>query len=214
MPQDGLADGIIAEPTQCHFDPAKLKCTGPESDSCLTEPQIAALKKSTQVRRLRAEKRFFRAICREENWGRRLGLVDHRTGTHAEFAICFWTHFFRDMVFEDSNWDFRKFKLDEDAELADTKMAAILNATDPDLRRFRKRGGKLIMYHGWSDAAISPVNSIDYYESVVARMGGESQRLHAGFSWCRDCNIASWGRGRILSGKSRAARKATPITMF
>ncbi len=89
--------------------------------------------------------------------------------------FAFGTHFFRNMVFEDSNWDFRKFKLDDDVKLADTKMAAILNATDPDLRRFRKRGGKLIMYHGWSDAAISPANSIDYYESVVARMGGESK---------------------------------------
>ena len=89
--------------------------------------------------------------------------------------FAFGAHFFRDMVFQDANWDFRKFKLDDDTALADAKMARILNATDPDLRPFRKRGGKLIMYHGWSDAAISPVNSIDYYESVVARMKGETK---------------------------------------
>jgi feruloyl esterase len=75
------------------------------------------------------------------------------------------------MIFYDANWDFHKFKLGEDTKLADKKMAPILNATDPDLRPFQKRGGKLIMYHGWSDAAISPVNSIQYYDSVVKKMG-------------------------------------------
>ena len=84
------------------------------------------------------------------------------------------------MVFDDANWDFRKFKLEEDTKLADKKMAAILNATDPDLRPFQKRGGKLIMYHGWSDAAISPVNSIQYYDSVVKKMGsGTSDFMQA-----------------------------------
>ena len=45
------------------------------------------------------------------------------------------------------------------------------NATNPDLSAFKKRGGKLIIYHGWSDAAIAPVNAINYYQSVVAKMG-------------------------------------------
>ena len=35
----------------------------------------------------------------------------------------------------------------------------------------KARGGKLILYHGWSDAAISPLNAIDYYRSVQAKMG-------------------------------------------
>ena len=50
----------------------------------------------------------------------------------------------------------------------------MLNATDPDLKKFKDRGGKLILYHGWSDAAIPPVNAIDYYESVVSKMGASS----------------------------------------
>ncbi len=50
-------------------------------------------------------------------------------------------------------------------------MAPIMNSTDPNLKAFKDHGGKLILFHGWSDAAISPVNSIDYYKSVVAKMG-------------------------------------------
>ena len=49
--------------------------------------------------------------------------------------------------------------------------AQALNATDPDLKPFKARGGKLVLYHGWSDAAITPLNTIDYYESIVKKMG-------------------------------------------
>jgi len=55
-------------------------------------------------------------------------------------------------------------------EIADTK-AARLNATDPDLRRFKANGGKLIIYHGWSDAAIPGTEVINYYDAVVAKLG-------------------------------------------
>ena len=47
-------------------------------------------------------------------------------------------------------------------------IAPILNATNPDLREFRSRGGKLLQYHGWSDQLIAAQNSIDYYESVLS----------------------------------------------
>jgi hypothetical protein len=50
-------------------------------------------------------------------------------------------------------------------------MAPILNATDADLTRFKQRGGKLILYHGWNDAAIPAGNTIHYYESVSKKMG-------------------------------------------
>jgi len=48
-----------------------------------------------------------------------------------------------------------------------------LNATDPDLTKFRGRGGKLILYHGWADAAIPPQNTVNYYDSIVSRMGAK-----------------------------------------
>ena len=44
---------------------------------------------------------------------------------------------------------------------------------NPDLSKFKARGGKLLMYHGWNDTAISPGNAIDYYTSVQKKMGGK-----------------------------------------
>jgi feruloyl esterase len=56
-------------------------------------------------------------------------------------------------------------------------MARILNALDPDLKRFQSRGGKLILYHGWSDAAIPAPATVDYYQSVAAKMGNTNPFL-------------------------------------
>jgi len=50
-------------------------------------------------------------------------------------------------------------------------MSTVLNATDPNLKPFKARGGKLIIYHGWSDAALPPTNTIQYYSNVAAKMG-------------------------------------------
>ncbi len=57
------------------------------------------------------------------------------------------------------------------ARLYDVALGRILNATNPDLTAFEARGGKLILFHGWSDPGIPPLVTVNYYESVVARMG-------------------------------------------
>jgi feruloyl esterase len=79
--------------------------------------------------------------------------------------------FFADMMFQDPAWDYKKFDFDRDMKSTDDKMGPIFNATDANLDKFKKRGGKLIIYHGWSDAAISPLNTVNYYNSVVGKMG-------------------------------------------
>ena len=57
---------------------------------------------------------------------------------------------------------------DKDVAVGDENGGSILNSTSPDLRAFRAHGGKLIQYHGWGDAAISALSSIDYYGRVQA----------------------------------------------
>jgi feruloyl esterase len=83
----------------------------------------------------------------------------------------FGTQFFKNMVFSNPQWDFRTFDVDRDTSIADQRMAGYLNANDPNLSGFQRRGGKLILYHGWSDAAIAPTATVDYYQRVVAKMG-------------------------------------------
>jgi feruloyl esterase len=76
------------------------------------------------------------------------------------------------MVFEDTSWDWKAFNYDEDVAVSKAKLGDVMDAMDPDLSAFRNRGGKLIIYHGWSDPAISPEATRRYYEDVVRMMGG------------------------------------------
>jgi len=92
------------------------------------------------------------------------------TAAAPERAIqfAFANSYYGQAVFEQSKWDFRTLDFDADVAFGDRKAGSILSSNNPDLRSFRDRGGKLIQYHGWGDAAIAPLSSIEYYESVRA----------------------------------------------
>ncbi|HEY6292677.1 MAG TPA: tannase/feruloyl esterase family alpha/beta hydrolase [Terriglobia bacterium] len=170
--QDGLADGILNDPRQCHFDPATLLCPGADSPACLTAPQVTALKKLYAGPRDAAGRQIFPGYPPggEEGEG---GWPLWITGPEPSRSLIsfFGVGYFSNMVYEKADWDPKTFQLDAALKLAGSKTAQALNATDPDLRPFMARGGKLILYHGWSDAAIPAPNSIDYYQSVVKTMG-------------------------------------------
>jgi feruloyl esterase len=169
---DGVTDGILNDPRQCHFDPATLLCKGADSDSCLTAPQLTALQKIYAGPRDSAGHQLFPGYLpgAEEGPG---GWTPWITGSGPGHSLLFFfgTQYFTDMVYEQAGWDYKTFNVDQATKLADSKTAQALNATDPHLELFRARGGKLIMYHGWGDAAIPAPNTIDYYNSVVATMG-------------------------------------------
>ena len=56
------------------------------------------------------------------------------------------------------------------------RVAALVNATNQDVRPLKQRGGKIIHYHGWADPAATPLMSIEYYESVLKAMGEKETR--------------------------------------
>ena len=91
--------------------------------------------------------------------------------------------FFADFVFQNPNFDFRTLNFTTDVTLTDEDLAAILNSTDPDLRPLRAHGGKIIHYVGWADAAISPINSVNYYNSVRAELAGVEPGRRHGDRW-------------------------------
>jgi hypothetical protein len=78
----------------------------------------------------------------------------------------------RFLVFEppQPDYDFRKFDFDRDVGLLE-RWGRIANANDPDLSRFRARGGKLIMTYGWADPILQPLAGVRYYERAVATNG-------------------------------------------
>ena len=66
---------------------------------------------------------------------------------------------FRDIGRQDASWDPMTFDLERDLALA-LKNSSALEATDPNLARFKARGGKLLLYHGWADPGPAPANTI------------------------------------------------------
>jgi hypothetical protein len=161
-------DGVIDQPDKCHFDPSTLLCKGAESDSCLTAAQVGAMQKIYQGPKNSKGSVFPGYLPGAESgqggWSRWI------TGPEAAQAA-YAKGFFADMVFSKADWDFRTFDWDRDMKIADDKLAGSFNATDPNLKPFKDNGGKLLIYHGWADTAIAPVNAINYYESVAAKMG-------------------------------------------
>jgi feruloyl esterase len=170
--QDGVEDGVIDNPPSCRFDPGVLLCKGAETDACLTPAQVDGLKRLYAGPQSSAGKTVFPGhlpggITGGGGWS--TWITGPPTGGPSVGAQ-FGSGFFTNMVLG-RPVDARTFSVDRDMKTADDRLAATLNATDPDLKRFAQRGGKLILYHGWSDPAISAVNSIDYYNSVLAKMG-------------------------------------------
>jgi hypothetical protein len=170
--QDGVTDGLVSDPQSCHFDPATIQCQDADSNSCLTAPQVAALKKMyAGPTNSKGEKIFPGRVPggEEGQGGWPLWITGAAPGTSLMYQ--FTTNFFPNMVFDDPAWSFKTFNFDSGVKLADDKQAANLNSNDANMKAFEKRGGKLIIYHGWSDAAISAFNTVDYYNRVVAAMG-------------------------------------------
>ena len=170
--QDGVTDGIIADPRQCHFDPSTLVCTGADSNACLTQQQASALKKIYQGPPDAKGRPLFPGFVMggeggPSGWGAWIG------GAAPEKSLQFFfgTQFFGNLVFEKPGWDYKAFDLEKDVKRADEKLARVLNATDPNLKPFAAHGGKLILYHGWCDAALTPLNTIEYYHRVISKAG-------------------------------------------
>ena len=90
-----------------------------------------------------------------------------RTGSHYLYARQGGMY----VLFQNPMWDYRVFDLDRDIKIVDATMGQRLNATNPNLKAFKDRGGKLILFHGWNDPALAPTGTVDYYESLVAKMG-------------------------------------------
>ncbi len=165
---DGVKDGLINNPRACHFDPQVLLCRAADGPDCLTAPQIQALKK---IYAGPVNPRSGAQIFPGYPPG-----TESVPGAWATWIIGpiqsgFGNSFYGQAVFERPEWDFRTLEFDSDVALGDEKAGSILNATNPDLRSFRAHGGKLIQYHGWGDPAISPISSIEYYETVGSFLG-------------------------------------------
>jgi Tannase and feruloyl esterase len=189
---DGLADGIVSNTEACKqsFDISKLACATASATGCLSEAQLKAVKTMQAPTELGFS--LANGVRRYPGWGLGGeaaagtgpvgGWAAWQTGTAAPTlppgpknsrAWLYGSGAVQYFFARDPNYDVTKFDPDK---LADRMQAisALMDSTNPDLSAFSSRGGKLILYENMADYAQSPYAGIDYYKSVVAKMGQSS----------------------------------------
>jgi Tannase and feruloyl esterase len=168
---DGVQDGVIEDPTRCKFDPKVLECKTADGPTCLTPPQVAAARKLyAPATNPRTRKEIFGPLFPGSE------LLWAQSGGPAPVSIS--SDFFKYFAFKDPSWDplKRPINFDSDVALADTPENTVINANDPDIRKYAERGGKLILYNGWSDAGIPPRLAVDYYKSAADKLGSRAAK--------------------------------------
>jgi feruloyl esterase len=198
--EDGIKDGILNDPRECKFNVATLLCKGEDTDSCLSKQQLAAVKivydgpKDSKGNPLFYGFPFggetaaggwprwltgglkYQADLAEFQGGVDVGDFKEPVTPNAYFG--FGNGIMKYFVYNDPDWTYENYEFDtlrKDSE----RVAETLNATNPDLSAFRERGGKLIIYSGWSDAAAPGLAVVGYYEDVLAhdKTAAEDARL-------------------------------------
>jgi hypothetical protein len=185
---DGLKDGLIDDPRKCDFDPARdvPACpSGADRDDCLTSAQAAAIAK-VYSGPISNGKQFFPGYMPGSE-AVTTGLFGGGSGSGwmrvivaappdakpadfnlAEGAIKYLAH-----KPPQPDYDYKTFDFDHDLHMLDD-WSKLADAKDPDLAKFRKRGGKLIMTYGWADSILQPMMGVHYYEQALAKNGADT----------------------------------------
>lgn len=164
---DGVKDRLIEAPNNCNFDPNVLKCSGTETAGCLTPQQLETVNTAyTDMRKSNGELLYPRLP-----FGGELGWhlpADATAPGAMDIDI------FRYIANQNPTWDWHSFDTEKDIDRA-LLHGKDIHAVNPDLAKFKARGGKLLLYHGWNDGgsggAISALNTVAFYESVLKHMG-------------------------------------------
>jgi feruloyl esterase len=164
--KDGLKDGLVADYRQCGFDVQTLACKQGDAAGCLTAAQIEALGKVVAgARNPRTGEQIYP--------GYPLGvamLPGPVAGKNRPDPSGPTTY---RLLFQDPGWDYHTLDFDSDIARADKIADTVMNAVEPaKLKPLFDRGGKILLYHGWDDPAISALISIELYEQAVAANGG------------------------------------------
>jgi feruloyl esterase len=198
--RDGVPDGLIQDPRKCTFDPESLLCSDREGSDCLTIAQVATLKAIYAGASTGNGHQVYPGFTKSDPFGNpdlafgEDGWAFYITGFEAPNApgtgepwidpefppvgFFYQGQFLKYFVFSDADYNFLNFNLNSnDLEKART----VINrrgagAISPDLSAFKGHNGKLILYHGWSDSAISPLATVEYYDSVVRELHGSYRR--------------------------------------
>ncbi|KUF09712.1 tannase/feruloyl esterase family alpha/beta hydrolase [Pseudoponticoccus marisrubri] len=172
---DGTEDGVIEDPRACDVDLTGLTCNSADGTDCLTPEEQGVIVKWRQGPVNRAGEQLYPGGVPEGSepfWG--LWLTGFEQGG-GKLVPAFATGFGRYMAFDEDpgpTWSPLDFDFTEDPQRM-SAAAAAYNGDNPDISAFRAAGGKMIVYHGWADAIVTPYKTVDWYEKAAEAAGGE-----------------------------------------
>jgi feruloyl esterase len=162
--KDGLKDGIVSDPEQCSFDPGILQCKEGNSEDCLTAPQVAALRDIyAGPKNPRTGEQIYPGFPPGSEQQ-----VTTLTSGKEPFPIA--TSYFRDIVFNNPQWDYKSYDYDKDLAASYDAGSGILDVPSDGLTKFIEGGGKLMLSHGWADGLIPAPSTVEFYRSMTANM--------------------------------------------
>jgi len=169
---DGVKDGVIENPRACTFDPKVLVGTSAGSCGDFTEADADVIRKIWQGPRRLDGSFIWYGLQRGADF---MGLS--ATGGAPlvprpnPITLEWWRYF----LMQNPQWDYMSLTpaaYEQYVDQSVEEFSAVLATDNPDLTAFRDRGGKLVLWHGWSDQLIYPEGTIDYYQRVQKQMGG------------------------------------------
>lgn len=186
---DGVKDGVIEDPMKCKFDYASLLCKAGEGENCLTKGQVESAKQMTSpLKDPKTGKTLFTGYLVP---GSELGWAT--LGGPEPLGLSLSG--LRNVVFGDRTWDYHTMEIGADVERAAKSFKDEMATTNPNLQKFFDRGGKLLMYHGWSDPQVTPLNSVLYYKDVLDVVGKGSAGKSIALFMVPGMNHCSGGPG-------------------
>jgi feruloyl esterase len=164
---DGLKDGLINDPRQCSWNPATIQCSGAKSDTCLSAPQVQALQ--TLYAGIRAPDGQWAMLPMSRGGESTWSFFVATDGKGNDPTKGGGLVGLEPVIFPGRKVDWANFSPEADVpHVRASTFAATYEAKDTNLSNFFQRGGKLLMWHGESDAGPSPVGSNDYARAVIA----------------------------------------------
>lgn len=185
---DGVADGIIANVSACTaaFKLSSLRCTGggDAGDTCLSDAQIAGLTAQTSPTvgsGATSATPYVTSYSSYHFWGEEASQsgmswptwYPQSNSAFPGLGPLFAVSVVNDLLPTTPPSDLLTYDFKANSRMVET-LAAQIDVTDPDLRPFASAGGKLLVWQGTSDIAVSPQGTIDYVSDVKATVGSNA----------------------------------------
>lgn len=173
---DGVKDGVIENPLECHFNISQLECAADQERNstdgkiqCVTAGEIATYK---AIRAGPKEADTGRAVYPGFDFGSESSWLLQQE----VLAINYTVPIVQNLVFRDLNYDYTAFNFSsKDLKLIDSRASPYIDSISPDLLAYKQKGGKLIVYQGWADAFNAgtwPIKQLEQTDAFLASLGG------------------------------------------